>query len=177
MKRRHLVSLVAATIAALSVVASSAASPPRNFVTPLSGGEEVPARDTQGRGVAIFQLAPDGQSVSYRLIASNIDNVIMAHIHVGTVGTNGPITVWLAPSTAPGRPAPSGAGRQVGILATGTFTAADFVGPLAGQDMDALVDLLATGGTYVNVHTNDGVDPSNTGAGDFPGGEIRGQVD
>jgi hypothetical protein len=28
----------------------------------------------------------------------------------------------------------------------------------------------------VNVHTNDGVDPINTGAGDFPGGEIRGQI-
>jgi hypothetical protein len=28
----------------------------------------------------------------------------------------------------------------------------------------------------VNVHTNDGIDPTNTGAGDFPGGEIRGQI-
>jgi hypothetical protein len=26
------------------------------------------------------------------------------------------------------------------------------------------------------VHTNDGVAPTNTGPGDFPGGEIRGQV-
>jgi hypothetical protein len=26
------------------------------------------------------------------------------------------------------------------------------------------------------VHTNDGVAPPNTGPGDFPGGEIRGQV-
>jgi hypothetical protein len=33
-----------------------------------------------------------------------------------------------------------------------------------------------SGNTYVNVHTNDGVDPANTGPGDFPGGEIRGQV-
>jgi hypothetical protein len=35
---------------------------------------------------------------------------------------------------------------------------------------------MASGATYVNVHTNDGVDPPNTGPGDFPGGEIRGQV-
>jgi hypothetical protein len=27
------------------------------------------------------------------------------------------------------------------------------------------------------VHTNDGVDGPNTGPGDFPGGEIRGQLD
>jgi hypothetical protein len=26
------------------------------------------------------------------------------------------------------------------------------------------------------VHTNDGVAPTNTGPGDFPGGEIRGQI-
>jgi hypothetical protein len=26
------------------------------------------------------------------------------------------------------------------------------------------------------VHTNDGVAPANTGPGDFPGGEIRGQI-
>jgi hypothetical protein len=27
------------------------------------------------------------------------------------------------------------------------------------------------------VHTNDGTDGVNTGPGDFPGGEIRGQLD
>lgn len=30
---------------------------------------------------------------------------------------------------------------------------------------------------YVTVHTNDGVDGTNSGPGDFPGGEIRGQLD
>ena len=35
---------------------------------------------------------------------------------------------------------------------------------------------IASGATYVNVHTNDGVPPPNTGPGDFPGGEIRGQT-
>jgi hypothetical protein len=29
----------------------------------------------------------------------------------------------------------------------------------------------------VNVHTDDGVDPPNTGAGDMAGGEIRGQIE
>jgi hypothetical protein len=28
----------------------------------------------------------------------------------------------------------------------------------------------------VNLHTNDGIDPVNTGAGDFPGGEIRADI-
>jgi hypothetical protein len=40
-----------------------------------------------------------------------------------------------------------------------------------------LVDLLTSGNAYVNVHTNDGIAPTNTGPGDFPGGEMRGQVE
>jgi hypothetical protein len=35
---------------------------------------------------------------------------------------------------------------------------------------------IKAGNAYVNVHTSDGVDPGNTGPGDFPGGEIRGQI-
>jgi hypothetical protein len=40
-----------------------------------------------------------------------------------------------------------------------------------------LLDAIRAGLTYVNAHTNDGVAPTNTGPGDFPGGEIRGQLD
>jgi hypothetical protein len=35
---------------------------------------------------------------------------------------------------------------------------------------------IGSGATYVNVHTNDGVPPPDTGPEDFPGGEIRGQI-
>ena len=35
---------------------------------------------------------------------------------------------------------------------------------------------MRAGNTYVNVHTNDGAAPPNTGPGDFPGGEVRGQL-
>jgi hypothetical protein len=54
------------------------------------------------------------------------------------------------------------------------ITAADLVGPLDEMEIADLVALLQSGNAYVNVHTNDGVDPANTGPGDFPGGEIRG---
>ena len=67
-------------------------------------------------------------------------------------------------------PVPPGGGRQTGVLATGTITAADLVGPLTGQPLSALVDAMRAGHAYVNVHTNDGVAPTNTGPGDFPGG-------
>jgi len=147
-----------------------------NLGTHLAGRNEVPMRETLGQGQAIFRISDDGSSVDYKLIASNIDNVFMAHIHLGPVGTNGPIVVWLYPSTAP-LPGPFGSGRHDGVLAEGTFTAADLVGPLAGHSFSELLAAMRSAKAYVNVHTNDGVDGINTGPGDFPGGEIRGWLD
>ncbi|MGH2765044.1 MAG: CHRD domain-containing protein, partial [Actinomycetota bacterium] len=63
-----------------------------------------------------------------------------------------------------------------GVLATGTITDEDLVGPLAGQPLSALVEEIEAGNAYVNVHTDDGVGDANTGPGDLPGGEIRGQL-
>ena len=151
-----------------------------NFGTPLSGDEEVmPAgvvNTSNARGNAIFQLSADGQSLAYRLIVANIENAFMAHIHRGPAGSNGPVVVWLYPSTAPVA-GPTGGGRVDGVIAEGTITSANLIGTLAGQPLSALVDLLSTGQAYVNVHTNDGVSPTNTGPGDYPGGEVRGQVE
>lgn len=146
-----------------------------NFGTHLKGRYEVPVRDTNAQGQAIFRVADDGQSVDYKLIAANIDNAFMAHIHMAPAGVNGPIVVWLYPSTAP-VPGPLGQGRIDGVIAEGTFTAANFVGPLAGHPMSDLLNAIGAGNAYVNIHTNDGVDGVNTGPGDFPGGEVRGQL-
>lgn len=145
-----------------------------NFGTPLSGDEEVPVRETRARGNAIFQLNAAGDAIDYKLIVANIENVFQAHIHRGPVGANGPIAVWLYPSTAP-QAGPLGQGRINGVIATGTITAANIV--LANYTFAQLLADLRNGGVYVNVHTNDGVDPPNTGPGDFPGGEVRGQVE
>lgn len=146
-----------------------------NLGTHLDGNGEVPARPSLGQGQAIFRISDDGQSVEYKLIAANIDNAFMAHIHLAPAGVNGPIVEWLFPSTTP-VPGPAGAGRFDGVLATGTFTAANLVGPLAGHPLSDLISAMQTGGAYVNVHTDDGIAPTNTGPGDFPGGEIRGQL-
>jgi len=136
----------------------------------LNGGEEVPPRDTNARGNAIFSLSDDGLTLSYKLIVANIDNVVASHIHIGPAGTNGPVVLFLF------GPAPVAGGLSNGVLAEGTATAADLTGPLAGQPLSALIDAMRAGNAYVNVHTNDGIDPPNTGPGDFPGGEIRGQI-
>jgi hypothetical protein len=150
---------------AMSVVANGG----RNAAVPLSGDEEVPARATRARGTAIFHLSSDGSELHHKLIVANIENVVQSHIHLGAAGTNGPIVVFLYGLVAPG------GGRVDGVLAEGTITGANFINNLAGKTMDDLVAEIVAGNAYVNVHTNDGVAPTNTGPGDFPGGEVRGQ--
>jgi len=149
--------------------AGAASADNRNFAVHLSGDEEVPARATLAQGEAIFHLSKDGTALHYKLIVANIENVVAAHIHCGAVGVNGPVGVNLFIG------APGG-GRFDGILAQGTIAAPN---PGNACGWVTLADVIAAmngGNTYVNVHTNDGVAPINTGPGDFPGGEVRGQI-
>jgi hypothetical protein len=146
------------------------ATPTLNFVVPVTGGEEVPARPTSASGDTFIMVSPDGSQITYRLRVANIQNVIAAHIHLGARGTNGPIVAFLFGNVPPG------GGPREGVLADGTITAANLIGPLQGRPLSALIEALQSGNAYVNVHTNDGTGAANTGAGDFPGGEVRGQI-
>ncbi len=161
---------LALLIVLLATVGTAAADNNRNFVAHLSGDEEVPAVATLAQGQAIFHLSKDGNELEYRLIVANIENVVASHIHVGATGVNGPVVAFLFGSVPPG------GGRSDGVIATGTITAANLVGPLAGHPLSDLIAAMESGNAYANVHTNDGVAPPNTGPGDFPGGEIRGQI-
>jgi CHRD domain len=144
----------------------------RHLETNLKGSNEVPPHITPARGEAVFHVHKDG-GVSYKLFVEDIRNPFMAHIHIAAVGTNGPIVVWLFPSTAP-VPGPASSGLRDGLLAEGTFTASDLVGPLKNHPLSDLLDAIRQGTAYVNVHTNDGT--ATPGPGNFPGGEIRGQL-
>jgi len=161
-----------------------------NHRTHLKGDEEVLAvapgaahpSDSQAQGQAIFQINDDGTTVDYKLIASNIDNITQAHIHCGPAGVNGPIVMWLFPNPSSTTALPGGGGRHDGVLAEGSFDNSHVrptTNPACPGGIATLGDLLArirAGNAYVNVHTNDGVAPTNTGPGDFPGGEVRGQI-
>jgi CHRD domain len=174
----------------VQVTSASHAGTAHNHRTHLSGEEEVftPApgalspADSLAQGQAIFQVSPNGASVDYRLIASNIENITQAHIHCAPAGTNGPIVMWLYPSPTVTVPEPGGAGRHDGVLAEGTFTNAHVLPTSAAecpggvQTLASLLNRIREGNAYVNVHTSDGVAPPNTGPGDFPGGELRGQI-
>ena len=166
---RKLVALVFG-LAALAVGGLAVAGVNLNYGAHGKGANEVPARDSRGQAQAIFHLSDDGTQLQYKLIASNIENVVQSHIHLAPEGVNGPIVAFLY------GPVAAGGGRTDGNLAEGTITAANLIGPLAGHPLSDLVAAIDSGKAYVNVHTNDGVDGVNTGPGDFPGGEIRGQI-
>jgi hypothetical protein len=165
--RRTIVLVLTAAMAVLALAPTASAGD--NFVAPLSGDDEVPARDTQAVGVATFKLREDGTALLYKINVANIDNVAAAHIHCGAAGVNGPVGVTLFSGPAAG-------GVVNGTLAEGTITAADTGNGCGWTDLASVLAAIHSGDTYVNVHTNDGVAPPNTGPGDFPGGEIRGQV-
>jgi hypothetical protein len=138
--------------------------PVRMFTTTMDPGQEVTADDphpeevSEASGSAVFRVAPDGESLTYRLTVSNIENVTMAHIHNGPAGTNGPVVVWLYDSEPPEE-------LTSGVLAEGVITAEDLVGSLKDGSLEDLLDAMRAGDTYVNVHTSQ-----------FPAGEIRGQI-
>ena len=156
---------------ALLVFATGAlAADSKNFVAKLSGANEVPARDTDAFGGAFFALNGDGSALTYRLKVTNIENVTASHIHCAPAGVNGSVGVTLFVGSA-------GSGPFSGLLASGTITAPDAGNGCGWATLDDVLAAINNGGAYVNVHTNDGVLPINTGPGDFPGGEIRGQLE
>ena len=166
--------VLAALLVALVVAGIAVATSQKHFRVIAAGEFEVPIRDSPALGRANFYVGQGGETLGYRLSVTKIENVTQAHIHLAPPGANGDIVVWLYPSTAAGPAAPPGGGPVNGSIAQGVITAANLIGPLAGMEISDLIEELQSGNAYVNVHTNDGVDPANTGPGDFPGGEIRG---
>lgn len=134
-----------------------------NFGTHLNGSQDTHHQPTRAQGQALFRLSEDGTQLSYRIIVADIENATMSHIHLGAPGEAGPAVLWLYPPSQQPQLVP---GRSDGILGEGVATASDLVGPLAGQPLSALVDVLRSGGAYANVHTVR-----------LPAGEIRGQIE
>ncbi|MGR0321171.1 CHRD domain-containing protein [Agromyces sp. ZXT2-3] len=161
---------VAALAVAATMMPIAAQADDSTYTAQLSAANEVPPNDSLARGATIFKLSPDGTELEYRLIVANLENPVAAHIHLAPSTENGPVVAFLY------GPVPAGGGKTSGVIATGTITAADLIGPLAGASLSDLVDALDSGGAYVNVHTNDGEEPVTNEPGDIPGGEIRGQI-
>ena len=136
------------------------------FTATLNGANEKPtARTTPATGTAELTFRRD--TLYWNITLTSITNVSASHIHAGTADVAGGIILPLTPPIS-------------NTSITGFVTRGTFVTPAAPNDQltfDGLLNLLRTGGAYVNVHTSDPTKtPDNSGPGDFPGGEIRGQV-
>lgn len=164
-KRFQILAALAALVAlTLALVGSAAASSGRNFRAHLAGRNEVPAVDSSAQGQAIFNLSKDGNSLAFKLIVANIQDVTQAHIHCGAAGVNGPVVAFLygfGPTVSPD-----------GVLAEGVILAGDVIPRSASAEcpgglaeFDDLIDKIRSGDAYTNVHT-----VLN------PGGEVRGQI-
>jgi len=139
------------------------------FVAMLSGASEVPAVQSPALGSARFILSRDGASLRYQVKVKRVMNAEGAHVHLGPTGQNGEIVADLMNS------ARMHMGKR-SFSAKGTITAGQLGGSLAGHSLTDLVAQMTAGTAYVNVHTDDGAPPPNTGPGDFPDGEVRGQI-
>jgi hypothetical protein len=135
------------------------------FTAILSGSNEVPPVTTAASGIANFQIYPVGhqETLIYQLYLKNISGVTGAHIHKGKQGENGPVVADLfgTPSTG----AYINTGKIKGLLTGGTLYESKLTGPLAGNTIDILVNMIRSGDAYVNVHTTQNQN-----------GEVRGQI-
>ena len=163
MSRRPLIALAAliTLVGVMSVPAGADTHFPNSvFTAQLAGENEVPVIDSAGSGFSSVTVSEDGTTLDYRLYVQGLDDVTMAHIHVGGADENGPVAAFLFGPEDPGVMAD-------GLIADGTITAGDLI-PTDGVfdgTMSELVQLMQDGETYVNVHTE-----AN------PPGEIRGQL-
>jgi CHRD domain len=168
---------IAGLVAALTLVMMlgipALAEADGTFKARLSGFQEVPAISTEASGEFEAKVSNDGASIEFELSYENLEGPltgVVAHIHLGQVGVNGGVIVFLCGGG--GRPACPTPGGTV----MGTIEAINIIGP-AGQgitagELDEVIAAMRAGVTYVNVHTP----PPIPGDPGFPGGEIRGRI-
>lgn len=137
----------------------------------FSGLQEVPPRVTQATGFGFVDFSDDLQSARVFAQVSNIENVWLGHIHVGPRGANGPVVFDFLGVLNPTLDVPGTA-----VLVDRVITAADLTGPFA-NNFPAFLNAALAGNLYFNIHTNSlQTPPALLGPGNFPGGEVRGQL-
>ncbi len=154
--RLQTLALLAAVLVAFPAV--SMAKGKISFSAKLSGAAEVPTVTTSASGRAVFSADVKTEKIRYMVRVKDIEDVTMAHIHLGAKGKNGPPIAMLHVRSMK-------KGKFSGVLARGIITKKDLMGPYKGKTVKDLVREMETGNTYVNVHTKA-----------HPEGEIRGQI-
>lgn len=129
------------------------------FVADLNGANEIPPLVSPTTATGVATMTAMGNLLSWRVEVTNLSNVNIGHIHYGPADSARGVMVDLNPTP--------GSYTTTTVIAQGSLVVNDTV----------LVHMRA-GKAYVNIHTSDNVggnDPVGP-AGDYPGGEIRGQT-
>jgi CHRD domain len=170
--------LGAAVATCLAMLASVGVAKAQLYAAVLSGFNEVGLLNNEsgaifspGSGQLTLHLDTRTDSATYTLTFSGLTSLAtMAHIHFGQVHVPGGIMVWLCqtkvePSPVMGTPfCPRGGGSVSGTITAGDIVAVSGQNVTAG-DFNALVEALASGSAYSNIHSVN-----------FPLGELRGQI-
>jgi hypothetical protein len=129
-------------------------NPATDFQASLSGAEEVPAVTTTATGSATLSI--EGDQIVYHVEVTDLENILVSHIHVAPPGVNGPIRLNLCNTDE----TPACLAGGTGVLVDGSN------GATLGITFDSLVSAIRAGNAYVNVHTTQNQN-----------GEIRGQIE
>ena len=146
-----------------------------SFKELLTGYEEVPSVSTAANGQFTARIRKDS-TIDWELSYAALEGAVQqAHIHLGNVGVNGGISIFLCTNLGNGpagtRPCPASP-----TTISGTIFPAD-VSPnipatqgartqgLNTGEIEELIAAMRAGATYVNVHTTT-----------WPGGEVRSQI-
>jgi hypothetical protein len=135
----------------------------------LTSIQEVPAVTTPASGFFKAVIDDEAGTIEYTISYENLQGAVtQSHIHVGQVGVNGGISVFLCSNLGNG-PAGTQTCPPAPAEISGTIAMTDVIGP-AGQGVTAgdfadLLRAIRSGVAYANVHTDQ-----------FPGGETRGQI-
>ena len=169
MTRLNYLAVAVTTLALISPSSPQPAFAVSNvFSAHLSGNEMVPPTQSHATAAAKFTLNAEGTRLEYRINVGNIENVTQASLRLGAPGENGEAVAVLY------GPMPSGGGKKTGILTAGTVTQATLVGSLSGRPLSDLIDAMKAGRVYIVIATDSG--STERQAGNYPDGEIRGQV-
>src|SRR6266581_5824346 len=160
MRRRGVIAALAVGVAALGIAAFALAGGSgagfNHLTATMSGYQEVPAISSTGTADFTADVSKDGSSIAWQLSYSGLEGTVtQSHIHFGQRSVNGGISVFLCSNLGNG-PAGTQACPAAPAEITGSFTAADVIGPSAqGVDTGEFGDLLSAirkGDAYANVH-------------------------
>ena len=153
-----LIRVIGFSAAVFGLAAWGPAIPPESgdrsdeFVAEMNGAQEVPANNGKGTGRASLEF--DGTKLEFSVEVKDLTGpATAAHIHAGGSGENGPPVYTFELKDA----------GTSGKIAEGTIDLTKDASEGVGGD--SLKALISNGKAYVNVHT-----------GNFPNGEVRGQV-